>query len=96
MQTVISALRCEFGDTIQVLGVNSGLHVAVVFPKPIFNLNSPKVFLRHEVDIELLSDYTIERQEACDTLILGFGHLTEAAIREGVRRLKASVDELTS
>lgn len=95
MQTVTSALRHEFGDAVQILGVNSGLHVAVVFPNPIFDSKSRKVFLRHDVDIELLSDYTVNETDTCDTLILGFGHMAEETIREGIRRLKASVDELT-
>lgn len=94
MLTVTSSLRQEFGDRIQVLGASSGMHVAVVFPEPIFDSKSRAVFLRHEVDAELLSDYTIEKRETCDTLILGFGHLAEAEIREGIRRLKASVNEL--
>lgn len=94
MQTVTSALHQEFGDLVQVLGVNSGLHVAAVFPGLLFDSKSRKVFLQHEVDVELLSDYTIERQETCDTLILGFGHLSEAGIREGIRRLRSAVDEL--
>ena len=94
MLTITSALRREFGDRIQVLGASSGLHVAVVFPERIFDSESRAVFLHHEVDAELLSDYTIEMQETCDTVILGFGHLAEAEISEGIRRLKAAVDEL--
>jgi GntR family transcriptional regulator/MocR family aminotransferase len=94
MLTVTSALSREFGERIQVLGASSGLHVAVVFPEPVFDSKSRAIFLRHEVDVELLSDYATEEQETCDTLILGFGHLSEAAIRDGIRRLKASVDEM--
>ncbi|HEX2945364.1 MAG TPA: PLP-dependent aminotransferase family protein [Clostridia bacterium] len=95
MLTITDALRREFGDTVEALGVNSGLHIAVVFPNSIFDSKSRKVFLHNEVDVELLSDYTIEKQENCDTLILGFGHLSEAAISDGIRRLKAAADELS-
>ncbi len=94
MLTITSALSLEFGERIQVLGASSGLHVAVVFPEPLFDSKSRAIFLRHEVDVELLSDYAAEEQETCDTLILGFGHLSEAAIIDGIRRLKASVDEM--
>lgn len=96
MLIITNALHHEFGDFIEILGTSSGLHIAVVFPKPIFSSKSRAVFLQHEVDVELLTDYSIERQEECDTLILGFGDLAEDVIREGIRRLKASVDELMS
>ena len=94
MQCIVNALHHEFGDEIQIYGANSGLHVAVAFPEPIFDSKSPAVFSKFEVGAELLTDYMIKKQEACNILILGFGHLSEKAIGEGIHRLKASVDEI--
>ena len=94
MHCMVNALRDMFGDSIKIFGTNSGLHVAVVFPEPLFDAQSIRIFLKHKVSVDLLTDYTIHQQETCDTLILGFGNLEQNAIAEGARRLKAAVSEL--
>ena len=96
MRCITNALHNEFGDSIRVFGTNCGLHVAVAFPGPIFDTGSIRIFLKHGVSVELLTDYMLEKQAACDTLILGFGNLSEDVITEGVRRLKASVSEISA
>ena len=94
MHCMVNALRDMFGDSIKIFGTNSGLHVAVVFPEPLFDAQSIRIFLKHKVSVDLLTDYTIHQQETCDTLILGFGNLEQNAIIEGAKRLKAAVSEL--
>lgn len=96
MRCITNALYNEFGDGIRIFGTNCGLHVTVVFPGPIFDADSTRIFLKHGVSAELLTDYMLDRQEACDTLILGFGNLSEDVIPEGVRRLKTAVSEITA
>lgn len=94
MQCIINALHDEFGDSIRIYGINSGLHVAVVFPEPLFDAGSVKIFIKHKVSVDLLTDYTIYKRETCDTLILGFGNLEQSVIPEGIKRLKAAVSEM--
>lgn len=94
IQSMINALNEEFGDIIQIYGANSGLHVAVVFPVPLFGEDSRKIFRKHKVSVDLLADYTIDRMKTCDTLVLGFGNLDQDLIPEGIRRLKAAVSEI--
>lgn len=94
MHCMVNALRDMFGDSIKIFGTNSGLHVAVVFPEPLFDAQSIRIFLKHKVSVDLLTDYTIHQQETCDTLILGFGNLEQNAIAEGARRLKEAISEL--
>lgn len=91
MRCITNALREQFGDNIQILGTHSGMHIAVVFSGKCFHAASTRSFLKHGVGADLLLDYMIEKQETCDTLILGFGNLDENAIREGVKRLKAAI-----
>lgn len=96
MRCITSALYNEFGDSIRIFGTNSGLHVAVAFPEPLFNAGSTGIFLKYGVSAELLTDYMIEKQAACDTLILGFGNLREDVIPEGAKRLKTAVCEISA
>ena len=94
MQCILTALLDEFGYSILIYGINSGLHVAVVFPEPLFDAGSVKIFIKHKVSVDLLTDYTIYKRETCDTLILGFGNLEQSVIPEGIKRLKAAVSEM--
>ena len=94
MQTMIRTLDEEFRDSIQIYGANSGLHVAVVFPEPLFDDDSREIFREYKVSVDFLADYTIDRVKTCDTLVLGFGNLDQNLILEGIRRLKAAVSEI--
>lgn len=96
MQCIVNALRDAFGDSVKIYGTKSGLNVAVVFPEMLFDAESIRVFLKHKVSVDLMTEYTIDQSETCDTLILGFGNLEQSAINEGIRRLKAAVSDLTS
>jgi GntR family transcriptional regulator/MocR family aminotransferase len=96
MRCITNALHNEFGDSIRIFGENCGLHVAVAFSEPLFDAGNTRIFLKHGVSAELLTDYMLEKQEACDTLILGFGSLSEEVITEGVKRLKTAVSEISA
>ena len=93
MQCIINALHDEFGDSIRIYGINSGF-MSLVFPEPLFDAGSVKIFIKHKVSVDLLTDYTIYKRETCDTLILGFGNLEQSVIPEGIKRLKAAVSEM--
>lgn len=95
MRCITNALQDAFGDSIRIFGANSGLHIAVTFPGLLFDAGSTRVFLKHGVSAELLTYYMLEKQETCDTLILGFGNLSEGVIPEGIKRLKAAVSEIS-
>ncbi len=94
MQCLIRVLNEQFGENIRINGMNSGLHIAVVFPGREFNRESTAVFSQHGLGIELLTDYMLEKADTCNTLILGFGNLSEKEILEGICRLKEAIDAL--
>ncbi len=94
MRCIVDALKSEFGEGIDIYGTSSGLHIAVAFSEPLFDAGSTSVFLGHKVMVDQLTDYMIEKQNKCDTLILGFGNLDESMIAEGIKRLKAAVSEM--
>lgn len=96
MRCITNALHDDFGDSIRIFGSNSGLHIAVAFSEPLFDNGSTKIFLRHGVSVEQLSDYMLVKQAKCDTLILGFGNLDESLIPEGIKRLKTAVSEIAA
>ncbi len=95
-----------FGNAIVIRGRHSGLHIAVVFKNQVFTFDSHQLFNEHGLEIDVLSDYAINPEAkikntddmdketkalSTDTLIIGFGHLDEAAIEEGVKRLRKAV-----
>lgn len=94
MQCIIRVLKEQFGGNIRINGVNCGLHIAVIFPNRIFNRENTAVFSQYGLGIELLTDYMLKKDNACNTLILGFGDLTEKEITEGICRLKAAMDTI--
>ncbi|MDP4093588.1 MAG: PLP-dependent aminotransferase family protein [Bacillota bacterium] len=96
MQRIVGALNEKFGAGIKILGMNSGLHVTVQFKGITFNRDSMKVLQRYKVCAEPLSDYMLETSDFCDTMILGFGHLSESEITEGISRLKEGISSLGS
>lgn len=71
-------------------GSQSGLHIVLNFKHVDPKLFSELNFNNHGLDIEYLSDYSIERQSLNmkNTIILGFGHLSIDEIIQGVKNLK--------
>lgn len=91
MSFLIKVLKNEFKDTISINGKNSGLHVAVKFKNIQFRLRDKKIFHKYGLDLDFSIDYMVEYEEYCNTVILGFGHLTETEILKGIKRFKRAL-----
>jgi len=81
-QVLIAALARHFGDSVQVLGDPAGMHVLVRFA----GIDILSRAARNRVHVADASQYYLTNPPR-NEVILGFASITEAAIREGVRRL---------
>jgi GntR family transcriptional regulator / MocR family aminotransferase len=86
---LVEALHTHFGDTATVLGEAAGMHAYVRFNDPDLGARAR----RCKVQLRDTEPYYIGKVPAGDYL-LGFSTLTERSIREGIRRLRHSMDLL--
>lgn len=85
---LLTALEARFGDTIEVTGAASGLHVTVWFREP--GPEAEDTLLANARDLRVgvhpLSPFCVNPPSRLGAL-LGYSRLPDAEIREGVRRL---------
>jgi len=84
---LIEELRIRFGDNMQVLGDASGLHLAVSLPEHRFDQVFAHFARESGIYLTTAFQHSIRRISFEDTLILGFGHLDQDAIRDAVGAL---------
>ncbi len=83
-----SALKNAFGDSVVILGNDTGIHLVAQFPGRVF---SPDVYPRlaqNGVRVYPIDIHTIEPGLYRDMLMLGYGNLSDDMILEGVRRMR--------
>jgi len=84
LKVVHQHIKGEF----KVNGSHTGLHISLKFADYKFNRYDQDQLLKNNLEIELLTDYLVkDDQEDTDTLIIGFGHLSEQTIEDGVKIL---------
>lgn len=91
---LLEALAEGFGDSAEVLGAESGLHVLLRFrdlPSSVLEI-AARAAVEKEVGAYSAAPY-YRHPPAQGELVMGYAALTPAAIREGVRRLAAVVRE---
>jgi GntR family transcriptional regulator/MocR family aminotransferase len=98
MAAITKYLRAVFGDTnVTINGENSGLHISVKFDDISFSGQHQQIFSSHGIRVNLCSDYAMDgKDELCDTLVLGFGHLQLDEITKAVTGLKNAIEEIRS
>jgi GntR family transcriptional regulator/MocR family aminotransferase len=86
---LLESLENEFGNKWHTWGDATGLHLAVQFPDMCFDLNFSDYARQHGVYITPVDYHCINKGVHLDKLLLGYGHLEEREIRNGVRLLKS-------
>ena len=96
MAEMVKTLIAEFGETdIIINGENSGLHLSVEFNGVTFYHKHKHFFNSHGITINLASDYAMDgKDEPCQTLVLGFGHLQLDEIPQAIIRLKNAIEAI--
>jgi GntR family transcriptional regulator / MocR family aminotransferase len=83
-QTLVKALESRFGTKVEILGSAAGLHLCARFRGTRF---TPSLLARIEeagVKVYPVEEHAIRKGRWVDTLILGYGMLTHAQIKEGI------------
>jgi GntR family transcriptional regulator/MocR family aminotransferase len=94
-KTLVAALEAGFADAADVLGSAAGLHLCARFRGVRF---TPALLSRIEqagVKVYPVEEHAIRKGTWADTLILGYGMLTPARIKEGVGLLKSCIRSLS-
>jgi len=88
---LIRCLEKTFADRISIFGYSTGLHLMIA----VKGIQLTKVVLerinKSGLEIYRAEDHAVVKGKHCDQLIIGFGHLSEALIEEGVKRLYMAI-----
>ncbi len=92
---LLEALTHVFGDAVIPQGDASGLHIALQFPGCIFGDDFIEQCKKTGIRIQPVSKYSSNGADYQDTLLLGYGHLSIAQIRDGVKALEMVIKAAT-
>jgi GntR family transcriptional regulator/MocR family aminotransferase len=76
---------------VRVHGIRAGLHLAVQLREGDLARTIREEALRRGIGVTAMSDYYLDRTADSAMLLLGYGRISEAGIRAGVRELAAAV-----
>jgi GntR family transcriptional regulator/MocR family aminotransferase len=91
--TLVEALTTAMPEA-RVHGISAGLHVAVQLRDGDRARTIREEALRRGVAITAMSDYYLDSTADSSMLLLGYGRISEAGIRAGVRELAAAVESI--
>jgi GntR family transcriptional regulator/MocR family aminotransferase len=90
---LLNALELFFRNKVKPWGDASGLHIALQFPGMVFDnqfiLNCRNAGIR----LQTISQYCSIQDLHNDKLLLGYGHLSDKQIQEGVKALSELIDD---
>lgn len=89
---LIHCLNTTFSNKINILGDSTGLHLIVEFKEHHFSKELLEEIQRFEVKIYPVEDHTIEKGKHPNQIILGYGHLSNEEIEEGITRLCQAIN----
>jgi GntR family transcriptional regulator/MocR family aminotransferase len=91
-KALVEALGAQFGDTIEVRGADAGMHVVALLPHGMDDVDVSRRAASQGIAAMPLSACYVGAPER-GGLVLGYGGATLAQIRDGARRLKASLPQ---
>lgn len=90
---LIAELRKAFGASVRISGENAGMHLLAQFNISVTGGGFEDILRGHGVEADCADEYALNKGQYADCLVLGYGGLEKAQISEGVRRIKAALDE---
>jgi GntR family transcriptional regulator/MocR family aminotransferase len=88
---LIHCLKTTFSDKVNILGYSTGLHLIVEFNESHFSKELLEWIEQFGVKVYPVEDHTIENGKHHNRIILGYGHLKNEEIKEGVTRLHQAI-----
>ncbi|MGG1419341.1 PLP-dependent aminotransferase family protein [Bacillus subtilis] len=92
---LLEAIRSELGNTVEILGKNSGLHILLRLLFPASEEEAIKAAADHGVTIYPVSP-SYKEQTPFASVLIGYGGLSEEDIRLGIQKLKTAWAPLIS
>jgi GntR family transcriptional regulator/MocR family aminotransferase len=89
-KTLVAAFCTQFGNTLEILGADAGMHVAALLPRGVDDVAVSRNAARQGIAALPLSTCYMNPAER-GGVVLGYGGATLHQIRDGVRRLAASL-----
>ena len=87
---LVEAIRELMGGKLEVIGAEAGMHVAAFLPTGVDDVAVCRKAAERGVSVRPLSACYL-RPQARGGLLLGYGGVDEAGIREGIRKLKLCI-----
>ena len=84
---LLQSVQSVFGNSSNLWGDASGLHVVLQFPGMAFGKQFEQDCRKSGIRINTVAQYCPGRNEHQDKLLLGYGHLNSVQIREGIKAL---------
>jgi len=89
-KTLVAALRSQLGDRLDILGADAGMHVVALLASGVDDVTVSRSAATQGIAALPLSTCYVSPPDR-GGLVLGYGGATLHQIRDGVRRLKASL-----
>jgi GntR family transcriptional regulator / MocR family aminotransferase len=87
---LVRVLRAQLGDTLEIVGAEAGMHLAALLPRGVSDAVISRNAARRGLSVMPLSTCYLN-PPARGGLILGYGGTGEQQIRDGIRKLKMSM-----
>ncbi|MGN7942238.1 MocR-like pyridoxine biosynthesis transcription factor PdxR [Virgibacillus sp. 6R] len=84
---LMHCIKTTFSNEVQVFGYSTGLHLIVEVTNFHFSKEKLKQIEQCGVKVYQVEEHTIEKDKHQNQLILGYGHLNQEEIKEGIARL---------
>ncbi|MDA1478075.1 MocR-like pyridoxine biosynthesis transcription factor PdxR [Bacillus changyiensis] len=91
---LIKRLYETFSNRVNIFGYSTGLHLIVEFKGLQFTKEIINNIEKFKVKIYSVEDHTIQKGMHVDKIIIGYGHLTEEQINEGITRLSKAINHI--
>ncbi|GIN92696.1 MocR-like pyridoxine biosynthesis transcription factor PdxR [Siminovitchia terrae] len=84
---LVEVMEKHVSQQMKILGHSTGLHLVAECQQTVFTEHFVKKMHDNGIRVYPVEDHTIEKGKHQNRMILGYGHLCEEKIEEGVRRL---------
>jgi GntR family transcriptional regulator/MocR family aminotransferase len=89
--TLIAGLHEYFPDQVKIIGEMAGMHVVAEFPGVTFTPELIQEFEKAGVNVIPVEEHAMVKGNHQNQIVLGYAHLGEAEIAEGLLRLKRTI-----
>jgi|SRR5690625_1273424 len=91
---LINCLQSRFSNKVDIFGDSTGLHLIVEFKEQQFSKELLEKIEQYGVKIYLVEDHAIRKGAHSNQIILGYGHLDNEEIEEGINKLQQALYDI--